>query len=338
MKRTLALCSTPFLLAACGELTSDDAAQEALDVAEVVAESEPVTSAGGVVFRFAGLDDGAAVLTREDLYTAQIQAREAGIRAQDANVTTFEGMRAPYAGDVLEWTDAEREALTEAMLSVVDKVSLIDSLLPEEVLLVKTGSVVEGGLPHTRSNAIIFAGGGIPSGDQLTQLFLHELHHVLSRANEDLHDDYFSLIGFVPCAFEEPDGLRSPRLSNPDAPVYLHYSPAELPGADGVIPFLHATRDYDGEGVLPNYFGFGLVPVTFADGTCTATIDSPEGLLAPGAAPDFLEKLGGNTGYIIHPEETLADNFVHWAMEATDLTTPELPEAVGAFWVAAASE
>ncbi|MEO8310315.1 MAG: hypothetical protein ABI520_04000 [Caldimonas sp.] len=24
---------------------------------------------------------------------------------------------------------------------------------------------------------------------------------------------------------------------------------------------------------------------------------------------DYLDKLGGNTGYIIHPEETMADNF-----------------------------
>ena len=29
----------------------------------------------------------------------------------------------------------------------------------------------------------------------------------------------------------------------------------------------------------------------------------------PGSVPDFLDKLGANTGYIIHPEETVADNF-----------------------------
>ncbi len=30
---------------------------------------------------------------------------------------------------------------------------------------------------------------------------------------------------------------------------------------------------------------------------------------APRQVPDYLERLGGNTGYIIHPEETMADNF-----------------------------
>ena len=30
---------------------------------------------------------------------------------------------------------------------------------------------------------------------------------------------------------------------------------------------------------------------------------------APAAVPDFLARLGGNTGYIIHPEEAMADNF-----------------------------
>lgn len=294
------------------------------------------TTDDGVVIRFATIEEGGDVLTKDDLYTAQVQAREAGIRGQDAAITSFDEVRPLYRADVQEWTDEEVAALSGSIVSVLDKVNAIDTLLPEEVLLVKTGSVVEGGLPHTRSNAIIFAGGGIPEGDNLTALFLHELHHVLSRANEDQHDEYFSLVGFVPCSFEEPVGLRSPRLSNPDAPTYAHYSPTDNLDADGVIPFLHASRDYDGSGTLPNYFGFGLIPVSYNNGICEAQIASPDGLLAPPEAPEFLEALGGNTGYIIHPEETLADNFVFWAMENDDIPTPQLPEKVGAFWLAAA--
>lgn len=290
----------------------------------------------GVIFRFATPAEAADLLTRDDLYTAQVQAREAGIRARDASATGFDDYADDYRADVLEWTEEERIALTVAINSTLSKVNGIDSLLPDEVYLVKAGSVVEGGLPHTRGDAIIFAGGGIPSGNNLTALFLHELHHVLSRANEDLHDDYFALIGFEPCAFEEPTNLRLARLSNPDAPVYGHFVPTELPGANGVIPFLHASRNYDGSGALPDYFGFGLLPVSVEGGVCTATIPSPTGLLAPNQAPGFLEALGGNTGYIIHPEETLADNFVFWAMDREGLPTPELPEKVGEFWLNAA--
>jgi len=29
----------------------------------------------------------------------------------------------------------------------------------------------------------------------------------------------------------------------------------------------------------------------------------------PEVVPEYLLRLGGNTGYIIHPEETMADNF-----------------------------
>lgn len=335
MIRLLASSSILLALSGCGTPTAGplDEGVSSVSLASVAGATDD-----GVVFRFASRGEAADVLTRDDLYTNQVQAREAGIRARDASVTSFEGVAPIYETDVLDWTEDEMAALSAAIETTLPKINRIDSLLPDEVLLVKTGDLVEGGLPHTRSNAIIFAGGGIPSGDQLTALFLHELHHVLSRLQEERHDAYYALIGFQPCSFSEPEGLRLQRLSNPDAPVYLHYVPVENPGTDGVIPFLYASRDYSGEGALPDYFGFGLVPVAVTKGRCTSLAMTPADLLAPQEARGFLEALGGNTGYIIHPEETLADNFVFWVMDRQDLATPELPQRVGEFWLNAAQE
>ncbi|MEE4208348.1 MAG: hypothetical protein V2I43_03670 [Parvularcula sp.] len=338
------LVLTPFaLLAACGEgeppqttapaetelsadaVPGDDRMQE--DVAAITDD--------GVVIRFMEGEEAFSILTAEDSYRTNLQPREIAIRAQ-AEGGEQGDVDALYRADIKTWSEEEMVAVTEAIEAVSAKLDMIDANLPSDVLMIRTGTDVEGGLPHTRGNAIVFA-GGLPEGESLQALFLHELHHVMSRANEDRHDDYFALIGFEPCEFEEPEGLRTARLTNPDAPTYDHYASVMVENADGVIPFLHAARPYDDEtgGRLPNYFGFGLLPVTVTDGVCTTLAEDPSGLLNPRDVPAYLEALGGNTDYVIHPEETLADNFTHWAMETEDLQTPELPQKVGAFWTEA---
>jgi len=331
MKRLIILSA--LALAACGEDATTAPEIRRIGEPTIPAEAVAGTSDDGVVFFFGTTSQGAEVLTAEDEYTRETQAREMGIRAQDASVRTFEGVKPAYAGDVQPWTAREKEALREAIAAVMDRVNLIDHHLPQQVMLTKTGSVVEGGLPHTRANMIVFAGGQLPKGGSLKSLFLHELHHVLSRANEALHDEYYAIIGFEPCDFTEPEALRVIRLSNPDAPTYKHVAPVEVGDADGVIPYLYAQRDYTGEGGLGDYFGFGLLPVAIDDGVCTALADSPDGLLSPQMVPGFGRLIGANTGYIIHPEETLADNFVYWALEREGLPNPSIPVAVGEFWL-----
>jgi hypothetical protein len=331
------------LLAAtgCGDPAADPEAQgtavETAPTAEV-AEAEPAATDDrqAVAIAFAEPEEGASILTAEDSYTRLVQPREAGIRAKNAEATSFADYAESYRADVQSFTADERAALEAVAQKHRPLLRLLSPLLPAEVVMVKTGSVVEGGLPHTRANAIIFAGGAIPEGENLEALFLHELHHVLSRANQELHDDYFALIGFEPCTLEEPEGLKAARLTNPDAPTYLHVMPVELAAADAVTPYLYATSDYQGEGGLGAYFGLGLLPVTLDDGVCTALAETEEGLLPLAEVPEYLEKLGGNTDYVIHPEETLADNFVYWAMEREGLPTPELPQRVGTFWTGAA--
>ncbi|MEM9810815.1 MAG: hypothetical protein AAF788_06275 [Pseudomonadota bacterium] len=232
-----------------------------LDVAAV--------SDDGVVFRFAAPSEAAAILTADDEYTAQTQAIENGIRAADPAVTRFDQVKPGYAADVLPWPDVMKAQLITAIEASMPTIDQIDQNLPREILLVLTGDRVEGGLPHTRANAIIFAGGEIEAPDRSAQsLFLHELHHVMSRANQDLHDDYFALIGFEPCALEVPESLHALRLTNPDAPTNRHYVPVAQEGADGVVPYLYATGPYDPEvgGTLSQFFGFGLLPVRLGRG------------------------------------------------------------------------
>ena len=38
----------------------------------------------------------------------------------------------------------------------------------------------------------------------------------------------------------------------------------------------------------------------------------------------FYEQVGRNTGYILHPEEILADNFVHIVFNTENVASPDL--------------
>jgi hypothetical protein len=46
-------------------------------------------------------------------------------------------------------------------------------------------------------------------------------------------------------------------------------------------------------------------------------------LLAPEEADGFMEQIGRNTGYIIHPDEVLADNFVIMVQGRKQVPSPE---------------
>jgi hypothetical protein len=45
--------------------------------------------------------------------------------------------------------------------------------------------------------------------------------------------------------------------------------------------------------------------------------------------PDYYRHIGRNTDYVIHPEETLADNFAHLIFQTTDLPDPWIVDRLG---------
>jgi hypothetical protein len=324
LKRTAGLAAL-LLLIACGQ---EAAIETPMDTAP---EAAPV---GEPRFVFLTPEEAAAALTAEDRFTRNLQPREIGIRAQEPGASKAQ-MDAVYAGDTMAFSEEQKARLEAAIEASRPALDAIAPHLPEKVGLALAGTDVAGGLPHTRGTTIFFAGGGLPDTDEALQsLFLHELHHVLSRANRDRHDDYFALIGYEPCEIVFPESLREIRLTNPDAPTYDHYVPTPEEEADGVVPFLYATREYEpgSDTRLPDYFGFGLARVEMQDGVCTVMAGNVDDLVPPNAVPSFAQAIGRNTGYVIHPEETLADNFVLWAMGKEGMPDPEIPAAIGAFW------
>ncbi len=322
--------------------TADDKAPFVASVENPIAANESGTPTR---YRFASPEEAARVLVTEDEYTAELQPTEIGIKNRDATKTSLADLKENYALGIVPWTGEEKDALLAAIADLEPRLLTYAPLLPETVLMAKTSLRVEGGLSHTRANLILF-GASVMEGylknregkpDQaagsLKSLFVHELHHILTRVQAPRDDAYFALIGFSPCRFEAPKSLRARRLSNPDAPVYGHYAPLDLEGADGLIPYLTVSGPYSGDPQtsLGDYFSFGLLKVTENNGVCTPAGSEPT-FLSPGEAPGFFDLIGSNTGYIIHPEETLADNFTFMVMDREDLPNPEIPQAVEDFW------
>ncbi len=296
-----------------------------------------------VFYYFSTAETTGDVLSKNDDYTNALQPTEIGIKNKDATKTTLSDLQQNYKTGALDWTPDESKALSQIINELREDLTPYQKHLPSAISLGKTSALVEGGLPHTRGNLILFAQSSLDDYfataasspdkaiENLKELFLHELHHVLSRHNNTLHDDYFSILGFKPCTFIEPSKLKARRLTNPDAPHYNHYAPLDSEESDGVIPYITVAGPYNaqkGEG-LGDYIEFGLLAVNEENGTCTIA-DSEPGLRPP--SDDFFDLIGRNTNYIIHPEETLADNFAHLILERKGLANPEILEEIKNFW------
>lgn len=96
-----------------------------------------------------------------------------------------------------------------------------------------------------------------------------------------------------------------------------------------VVPILLCDRgEYDPKRQrLFDYLQFRLMAVYRASGTWRPLLMDGQPQLIDGRhSESYRERIGENTNYIIHPDEILADNFVHLVMRTSDLKSPEIVE------------
>lgn len=286
-------------------------------------------------FTFADIRTGQDILTANDNYMNRMSPAEIAIRTHSTTADkTAHDLKAQYRANILEWTEAEKAQITQLVADNRERLARINHLLPRQVIFIKTTDKVEGGLPHTRANAIILP----PSDEPLSEiLFYHELFHVLSRNQKARHDSLYGLIGFMPCDFTPNDEIRARNLTNPDVPAESYYLPVTIDGKpSAIMTFLHAARgayDPEVEGGFEAHFGFGLLKVNVDKGKCAVALATggKAQILNPATVADFSAAIGRNTGYIIHPEEILAENFVFFMLGKKDLPNPEIPDRLEAW-------
>ena len=168
----------------------------------------------------------------------------------------------------------------------------------------------------------------------MERLFYHELFHIISRNNTQLRDELYALIGFHPCGVVSlPDDLMPRRISNPDAPVVEHcirVTENDMP--HWVAPVLFSRiPEYDPKvgGTFFRYLEMRLMAIDRDTAKPILRDDKPV-MFQPRELEGFFEQIGNNTSYILHPEETLANNFVFLITKKQGLANPEIPEKIGA--------
>jgi hypothetical protein len=303
-------------------------------LAPIAAESQEIPLHAGAVVRFATIEEGAAVLGREDAFTRELSRFDLQSRLRTREEVGEEDLRQFAARQAQPWSEAEIAAITPLVASLREKLKGFPPLFPETVLLIKTTGAEEAGAAYCRQYAIVLPQSMVDRrGAFLERLLAHELFHILSRHDSQRRDRLYAVVGFHPAgAIELPPSLADRKITNPDAPTIEHY--VELPAEGGAIaaaPILFASvASFDptnGESFF-RVMQFRLMQLTRDGDRWRAAVDENGApvLLDAKQTPAYFERIGRNTEYIIHPEEILADNFAHLLLGARDLKTPRIVE------------
>ena len=224
--------------------------------------------------------------------------------------------------DVGNFSKAETIFVQDCLKEVVSTCKVLNiNILPSDLFLIKSKAKQYGeGTWYTRENCIVVPYDALDKRNRAEFIgtLYHEIFHCYSRANPEKRVELYALIGFKATTkpLNMPTPLKNRILLNPDGVNYatkidLVQSPDRTIAA---FPILYST-EYQlvaKKNKFFDYMGFALYEaidepphidvMTKSDGF-SSTIDLKE-------QPDFMRQIGDNTGYIIHPDEVLADNFM----------------------------
>jgi len=294
-----------------------------------------VSLASGIEVSFFGYKNGAAFLSKPDDFVKTLSPFDRASRLQVSRIVGQAEFLKYVSAQALEWDKAEIAKINALLKKLRPHITGLKLPWPKTIHLIKTTGKEEGNAAYTRRNAIILPADKLKQkNEKLERLLVHELFHVLSRANPALSTQLYEIIGYeaVP-SLKFPEELLSRKLTNPDAPSSRHAIEVGHKGRKvKVAPILYArTEKYDENqgGAFFRYLIFRLL-ILDAENLSKAKRDGDGKLilLKPTEAGGFQEKIGRNTGYIIHPEETMADNFVFLILGKKNLPNPEIVQAM----------
>jgi hypothetical protein len=194
----------------------------------------------------------------------------------------------------------------------------LDLRFPASISLLKTTGLEEGMAAYCRAAAVVLP-AKLLQGDpaELDYTVVHELFHIYRRHHGENRRLLYKIIGFDVCPeIALPEELRRRKITNPDAPLLDSFIRIRVGGRRvAATPVLIArTERYDvkQDGEFFASMDFRLLVLEEINGRFqpAALPGGKPHLLDPMEVPDYLDQIGRNTKYIIHPEEILADNFV----------------------------
>lgn len=235
-----------------------------------------------------------------------------------------------------EWTAEEREKLTAVAARLREKLAAFHLPFPPAVWLIKTTGREEGGAAYCRRHAVVLPASKLAGeSTSLERLLTHELFHILSSHQPRLRQRAYAFIGFDSISPPTlPPAWSARRITNPDAPrldavIHVNHAGERL----STTPLLYSSQpafDPQRGGPFFKYLEFRLLVLENVGQSWQPRMrDGLPWLLDPSAVPDYGRQIGNNTKYILHPDEILADNFVHLVHRTPDLPNPEIVARLG---------
>jgi hypothetical protein len=281
---------------------------------------------GGSQMHLASVDEGIEIVGQVDDFVRTMGPLERQLRLQSDVPVASQDYLEFARQQVLAWTSDEAIRLQQLIEELRPQLARFGPLWPDTIQLVKTTGREESHAPHCRGNAIILpARMMLREPAELGPVLIHELFHILSRQSATRRAALFEIVGFRAVdPITLPAAWHDRRITNPDAPqincvIRLQHDGQVLE----VAPVLLTRQDAyptASDRSLFNELLFGLMPVAQQGDQWLPAPAAHEGKLWQAhELPDYGAKIGRNTRYIIHPEEILADNFVHLVVGTQDL-------------------
>jgi hypothetical protein len=282
---------------------------------------------------FASEAEAKGMLSARDEFIVRMSPFDRAARMKTAREVSEAQFLEFVASAAEVWGKREREKVESAFRAVKAMVVSLSLPLPKQVYVVKTSGIEEGKVAYTRGNTIFLPENILAASERdILRLLAHELFHISSRNNPDLSRALYKSIGFHYCGeIEFPEKFTSRKITNPDAPkndyciqlVHNRQKVWAVPVLISQAPKYDTARG--GEFFQYLKLSMLLVEPPSADaGVRVLYIASGPRLADLQQFSGFFEQVGQNTGYVIHPEEILADNFSLLVMGERDVRSPEV--------------
>jgi len=269
------------------------------------------------------------ILTTRDIFILSLSPFDRASRLKTESSVSQNEFLDFISKQTLDWGSFECTGVESILETILSKLAQYSLKFPNKISIIKTTGREEGNAAYCRGNAIIIPQSLINTPYQLNNLITHELFHIFSKNNPKKRIELYNIIGFFESPeLEFPKELSDLKITNPDAPLincYLEDNQVT------VMPILYSNEPYNHEkgDEFFAYLEFRLLAVNIKQDCCEPLYKNGKlQLFRVEDIQSYIQKIGMNTDYIIHPEEILAENFVLLLNNSRYIRNPEILERI----------
>ncbi|MCR5357909.1 MAG: endo-1,4-beta-xylanase, partial [Lachnospiraceae bacterium] len=267
-------------------------------------------------YSYASKEEGIKLLMSNTAYYDGFTQNDLDYKAQKKGATMEEYL--DFAKEqVLDFTDEQKARIDEMMADIEKKLDENGYTLPklEPIVFISTTQEEEcGSGAYTHGTQIYLNAEWISDpekGDYATAVMAHEIFHCTTRSNPEFRKAMYKIINFtvVEDDYALPPSVKEYFISNPDVEHHNSYATFTINGEPvDCFAALVTTKHFENRG--DSFFDCMTTALVPVDGSDTYYI--------PEDTSDFYDVFGENTGYVIDPEECMADNFSYAVVYGPD--------------------